>query len=242
MKRNGVFGLSLALAAALVLLVAPETSTGAGGDAISAQAPVALVAGGTTTLPQTLHLDTSPPAADVLLAFDTTGSMASAITDAETDAEGIVQGVQNSIPNARFALADFKDYPTFPFGTPPTSTATVHQPCTADGCDPFSTSISTHDTLTASFASAGSNCGTLNLDFYLDGGASPVASASVAPNASTGTINLGPTSNAPHTVTVHAAESCGGAPSSWDGTLTLTGTGDYPYKLVQPLDPSGTLL
>lgn len=242
MKRNGVFGLSLALAAALVLLVAPETSTGAGGDAISAQAPVALVAGGTTTLPQTLHLDTSPPAADVLLAFDTTGSMASAITDAETDAEGIVQGVQNSIPNARFALADFKDYPTFPFGTPPTSTATVHQPCTADGCDPFSTSISTHDTLTASFASAGSNCGTLNLDFYLDGGASPVASASVAPNASTGTINLGPTSNAPHTVTVHAAESCDGAPSSWDGTLTLTGTGDYPYKLVQPLDPSGTLL
>ncbi len=65
---------------------------------------------------QSLHLDSLPPKADIVLAVDTTGSMGAAIADAKADAIKIVNRVKSSIPGARFAVVDFKDYPFSPFG------------------------------------------------------------------------------------------------------------------------------
>src|SRR5919197_5988272 len=76
---------------------------------------VSLGPGSTKTIHPTLHLDALPPRADILLALDTTGSMGTAITDARTDANNIVNDIQAQIQNARFAVADFKDYPQNPF-------------------------------------------------------------------------------------------------------------------------------
>src|SRR5262249_10480864 len=72
--------------------------------------------GTTKDVDATLHFDTLPPKADILLALDTTGSMQSAINDARNDADTLVSRLQDEIPGAKFAVADFKDYPTSPFG------------------------------------------------------------------------------------------------------------------------------
>jgi Big-like domain-containing protein len=69
-----------------------------------------LEAGQSTTVDKTFHLDALPANADIVFAVDTTGSMGGAISQAKTDAANIVTAVQAQIPNARFALADFKDY------------------------------------------------------------------------------------------------------------------------------------
>src|SRR2546430_1472064 len=69
-----------------------------------------LEAGQSTTVDKTFHLDALPANADIVFAIDTTGSMGGAITQAKNDAASIVTSVQAQIPNARFALADFKDY------------------------------------------------------------------------------------------------------------------------------------
>ncbi len=74
--------------------------------------------GSSATIDSTLHLNAAPPKADILLALDTTGSMGTAIADARNDANAIVGDIQATIPGARFAVADFKDYPFFPFGSP----------------------------------------------------------------------------------------------------------------------------
>jgi hypothetical protein len=111
--------------AAVVALVLAGTVVGA--DSITpATATLNLGKGSSATLHQTLHLDAAPPKADIILAFDTTGSMSQAIVDAKADANSIVtdiqQGVtgQPGIPGARFAVVDFKDYPsvTDASGTP----------------------------------------------------------------------------------------------------------------------------
>jgi hypothetical protein len=72
--------------------------------------------GSSATVSPTLHLNAAPPKADILLAIDTTGSMSQAIADARSDANAIVGDIQQTIPGARFAIVDFKDYPTPPFG------------------------------------------------------------------------------------------------------------------------------
>jgi hypothetical protein len=66
---------------------------------------------------KSLHLDALPAGADILLAVDTTGSMGGAIAQAKAEAVAIVSDVQASIPNARFAVAHFDDYPFNPFGS-----------------------------------------------------------------------------------------------------------------------------
>src|SRR5690242_10538014 len=235
MSRKGVFGVALAFEAVLVLLVAPVSSVGAGGGAFWAYALVGLVPGRTTTVPETLHLVPLPPKADVVLAFDTTGSMGAAITDAKSDAANIVTGIRSSIPNARVGVVDFHDYPLSPYGTPPSSTFNIAPTCSTSGCTAFNTSVSTLGDPSASFLS-NTPCGPLTLDFYLDGAATAKASTPVAPGA-TANVTLGPVTNGTHSISIHATPSCDGAPSSWPGTLTLTGSGDFPYRVVQPLDP-----
>lgn len=102
------------LGAALVALVLAGTVAGA--DSITpAEQTLNLGVGSTFQLRPTLHLDAAPPKADILLALDTTGSMGAAITDARGDANAIVNDIQESIPGARFAVADFKDYGEYPW-------------------------------------------------------------------------------------------------------------------------------
>src|ERR671934_407052 len=104
----------LCAAAAVVLALGAGS---AGADGITpASTTLNLSVGSSTTLHQTLHLDALPPKADVLLAIDSTGSMGTAISEARSDANSIVSAIQAQIPNARFAVANFKDYPFSPFG------------------------------------------------------------------------------------------------------------------------------
>jgi hypothetical protein len=77
---------------------------------------MSLGVGSSKTTHATVHFDAAPAKADILLALDTTGSMGSAITDAQNDASNIVNDIKASIPGAKFAIVDFKDYPTDPFG------------------------------------------------------------------------------------------------------------------------------
>src|SRR5919205_659584 len=111
LKRFVVWS-AVAAVAVLALSVA-----GAGADSIApSPTSLSLAAGSSSTVHQTLQLDALPPKADILLAFDTTGSMGAALSDARTDATAIVSQIKAAIPQAQFAVADFQDYPVSPFG------------------------------------------------------------------------------------------------------------------------------
>ena len=69
-----------------------------------------LQAGQSTTVNKTLSLDGLPARADIIVAVDTTGSMGTAIAQAQADAINICNQVQAAIPGARFAVMDFEDY------------------------------------------------------------------------------------------------------------------------------------
>ena len=103
-------------AATVVLLTVGATASQAADTLTPGSLSLTLAAGSSSTTSQTLHLDATPPKADVVLAVDTTGSMGAAIADAKADAISIVGRIQSSIPGARFAVVDFKDYPFAPFG------------------------------------------------------------------------------------------------------------------------------
>src|SRR5207253_5092525 len=101
------------------VVVAILAGAGVGADRFVApndNVTLSLGLGSVKTIHPTLHLDAAPANADILLAIDTTRSMGAAITDARTDANSIVNSIHQSIPAARFAVADFKDYPTPLFG------------------------------------------------------------------------------------------------------------------------------
>jgi hypothetical protein len=106
----------LAVAAVAVLALSVG---GAGADTITPNpANLSLAPGSSTTVRQTIQFDALPPKADILLALDATGSMGTALTEARSDANAIVSQIQAQIPQARFAVANFKDYPFSPFGLP----------------------------------------------------------------------------------------------------------------------------
>ncbi|HSB37906.1 MAG TPA: PxKF domain-containing protein [Gaiellaceae bacterium] len=109
--------------------------------------------GSSATVDSSLHLAPAPPRADILLALDTTGSMGAAIADAENDANAMVSQIQAAIPGARFAVADFKDYPTSPFGNSGDYPWRVDQDFTAngpsDGCEAGTEIACALDSLTA---------------------------------------------------------------------------------------------
>ncbi|MGB2953519.1 MAG: PxKF domain-containing protein [Gaiellaceae bacterium] len=130
-RAFGCFSLAAAVVA-LAAAGAPADDVGPAPDSIS-PTPVSLTLapGGSQDVPSMLHLAPTPPKADILLVFDSTGSMGGAITDAKNDANSIVSQIQQTIPGARFAVADFKDYnaadityaagitpPEFAFGGP----------------------------------------------------------------------------------------------------------------------------
>ncbi len=75
--------------------------------------------GQSATIDKVLHLDAAPEFADIIIAIDTTGSMGGAIAQAKMEAIQICNAVKMSIPGARFAVVDFKDYDrTLVIGSP----------------------------------------------------------------------------------------------------------------------------
>jgi Mg-chelatase subunit ChlD len=100
----------LAVTAALVVGVLAQATTAFGADTFTPNpVNVTLQAGASTTVHKTLHLDALPGAADIIIAIDTTGSMAAAIAQAKAQATQLCTDVQNQIPGARFAVFDFRD-------------------------------------------------------------------------------------------------------------------------------------
>ena len=63
-----------------------------------------------------VHIPPAPARADVLFAFDTTGSMGPVLSSAKTNAVRIMNDLTVLIPDIQFAVVDFRDYPIDPFG------------------------------------------------------------------------------------------------------------------------------
>jgi Mg-chelatase subunit ChlD len=105
----------LAVSAALVVGALAQALPAFGADTFTPNpVNVTLQAGASTDISKTLHLDALPGAADIIIAIDTTGSMASAIAQAKAQATQLCTDVQNQIPGARFAVFDFRDVPDRP--------------------------------------------------------------------------------------------------------------------------------
>ena len=107
--------------------------------------PVAetLVAGTSTTVNKTLSLDGLPARADIIVAIDTTGSMATPIAQAQADASNICSTVKASIPGARFAAVDFEDYPTMTGGSAADTPYLLLTPGFISDCTAFSLALGT---------------------------------------------------------------------------------------------------
>ena len=72
------------------------------------------------------------PKADVLFAFDTTGSMAGAIAQAKTDAIAIMNTLKALIPDAGFGVVKFEDYPFPLYGNSGDTPYLLTQPIITD--------------------------------------------------------------------------------------------------------------
>lgn len=75
-----------------------------------------LCPGDSVTLPLQVYLPPAPLEADILFAFDTTGSMNGVIQTAQERAVEIMSNLQELISDVRFGLVDFRDYPYDPYG------------------------------------------------------------------------------------------------------------------------------
>jgi Mg-chelatase subunit ChlD len=131
----------LAVAAALVVGVLAQATTAFGADTFTPNpVNVTLKAGESTTVHKTLHLDALPGAADIIIAIDTTGSMAGAIAQAKAQATQLCTDVQNQIPGARFAVFDFRDVPDRPA---PANGVLILTPAFTSSCLAVQTAINT---------------------------------------------------------------------------------------------------
>jgi hypothetical protein len=72
-------------------------------------ATLTIAAGASGTESKSVGVPTKPPAADIEIAMDTTGSMGASIDQAKADAIDIVTGVQAAIADTQFAVVEFKD-------------------------------------------------------------------------------------------------------------------------------------
>jgi Mg-chelatase subunit ChlD len=130
----------LAVTAALVVGVLAQATTAFGADTFTPNpVNVTLQAGASTTVHKTLHLDALPGAADIIIAIDTTGSMANAIAQAKAQATTLCNNVKNAIPGARFAVMDFRDRPD----RPATNGVLILTPTFTPSCAVVQTAINT---------------------------------------------------------------------------------------------------
>jgi hypothetical protein len=73
----------------------------------------------------------TPAQTDVLIVFDTIGSMSSALTDAQGQVDTLIGGVTAQLPDVRFGVAEVKDYPDV-YGELGDQPWTLDEPLTAD--------------------------------------------------------------------------------------------------------------
>ncbi len=59
------------------------------------------------------HVPATPPAGDILVMFDLTGSMGGELNNAKNNAQNIMTNVRNLIPDTYFGLISHKDYPGY---------------------------------------------------------------------------------------------------------------------------------
>jgi hypothetical protein len=74
---------------------------------------------------------TVPAATDVLLIFDTTGSMSGALAPAQAEIEATLQQIDSDLPNVRYGVAEVRDYAAV-YGEPGDSPWQLDQPITDD--------------------------------------------------------------------------------------------------------------
>jgi hypothetical protein len=180
-----------------------------------------LQAGASTTVSKTLHLDGLPPRADIIVAVDTTGSMATPIAQAQADAVNICNTVQGAIPGARFAVVDFEDYPPpqgpgFPGDVP----YTLKTPGFTSSCAAFSAAIATMTAVPGSGGDAPEAYNRVYYESYTDGTNPIVQTRDLL--ATQFLVVLGDA--APHSATPFG--SCPAAPPNDLGRDGLPGTAD----------------
>ncbi len=95
------------LLSALIVLVAPRSPAHA--TLAPATGTFTVSPGGSVTETKTVGVPASPPKADIEIAIDTTGSMGPAIAAAKSEATNLVNAIKADIPDAQFAVVDFKD-------------------------------------------------------------------------------------------------------------------------------------
>lgn len=99
----------VAACAALATMVMATPALAA--DSIEpANIDVELRPGQTYEVTKQVHLDAAPAKADIVVALDTTDTMAPVLAQAKAEAAQLVAQLQSLIPGARFALFDFRDY------------------------------------------------------------------------------------------------------------------------------------
>ena len=200
--------------------------------------------GDSTTIATTLHFRWIAPKADIILAIDNTGSMGQPIAQAKREAGEIVTEVRNRVPEARFAVVSFRDYPFSPygdFGNSPYTRLT----------NGFTSDVNTvQSAVNTMFASGGNDRPEAYNRVFYEGYSDPVINASRDPEAMQFLVVLG--DNPPHDPTQTIAPSCGnqppvdpgpdGRPGTADDLETeavLAGLHEHNIKLLMILYPNG---
>jgi hypothetical protein len=200
--------------------------------------------GESTTVAATLHFRWIAPKADVILAIDNTGSMATPIAQAKREAAQIVSELQGRIPGARFAVVSFRDYPIAPYG----NFGDYPYKLLTDGFTSDTTKIEA--AINTMFANGGNDRPESYNRVFYEAYTDPVLKASRDPQASQFLVVLG--DNPPHDPTQSAAPSCGnqppvdpgpdGVPNTPDDLETeavLAGLRENNIKLLMILYPNG---
>jgi hypothetical protein len=108
MKRFTVRRILVPAAVAVALGTCAQAAVAA--DSLTpSSVDLTLAPGQSANINKTLHLDAAPPKADIEIAIDVTGSMATTIAQAKSDASALVSAVQGQIPDSHFAVVAFED-------------------------------------------------------------------------------------------------------------------------------------
>jgi hypothetical protein len=212
---------ALVVMAALVAGTLAQAVPALGADTLTpTPVNVTLQAGASTTVSKTLHLDGLPPRADIIVAVDTTGSMATPIAQAQADAVNICTQVQLAIPGARFAVMDFEDYPPPGPGQAGDVPYALKTPGFTSSCAVFSAAIATMTAVPGSGGDAPEAYNRAYYESYADG-TNPIV-LTRDPLATQFLVVLGDA--APHSST--AFGSCPASPPDDFGRDGIGGTAD----------------
>lgn len=96
--------------------VIPLTPTPSRTPTATATFVATLCPGESATEIKPVHVPAAPARADLVFAFDTTGSMGPVLDSAKTNALAIMADLARLIPDIQFGVVDFRDYPVEPFG------------------------------------------------------------------------------------------------------------------------------